>query len=107
SVVGGLPLQFVDTFGVTRDVIRVVERLAQNDVNYPQRERRVGAGMNRNPPVGSLAGAVLVRIDHIEARTVAAGFHDERPEVHVSAENVRSPGDDQLRMAELFGLGAV
>ena len=32
---------------------------------------------------------------------------DERPQVDVGAENVRAPGEDQLGVAELLGLGAV
>ena len=53
------------------------------------------------------AGAVAVRIDGVELRAVAPRLHDERPQVHVGAENVGAPGQDQLRVAELLGLGAV
>ena len=55
----------------------------------------------------SAAVRVLTRIDRVELRAVAPRFHDEGPQVHVGAENVRAPGDDQLRVAELLGLGAV
>jgi len=48
--------------------------------------------------------AVLVRIDGVELRTIAAGLNDERPEMHVGAEDVGAPGDDQFGMAELLGL---
>ena len=55
----------------------------------------------------SRAGAVAVRVDGVELRAVAPRFHDERPQVHVGAEDVGAPGEDQLRVAELLGLGAV
>src|SRR5271154_100716 len=52
-------------------------------------------------------GAGADRVDHVKLRTVAAGFDDERPQMHVGAVNVRGPDDDELRMAELFGLGSI
>ncbi len=57
----------------------------------------------------SLAAPVRLRlrVDGVELRAVAPRFHDERPQVDVGAENVRAPGDDQLRVAELLRLGAV
>ena len=48
-----------------------------------------------------------LRVDGVELRAVAPRLHDERPQVDVGAENVRAPGEDQLRVAELLGLGAV
>ena len=38
---------------------------------------------------------------------VAPRLHDERPQVHVGAENVGAPGQNQPRVAELLRLGAV
>src|SRR5579862_96945 len=48
-----------------------------------------------------------MRIDSIEPRAVAPRLDDEGPQMYVSAKHVRAPGDDQLGMAELLGLGAV
>ena len=70
-----------------------------------QRERRIAAGMNRKPAVGRLPGAVLVRVDDVEACAIASRFDNERPEVDIGAEDVRAPGQNQARVLELLGLG--
>src|SRR5882724_8221188 len=57
--------------------------------------------------VRQLGGAVAMRIDYVEARAMAAGFHDEGPEMDVGGEDIGAPGDDEAGMGELFGLGAV
>ena len=54
---------------------------------------------------GGCAGADGVDCD--ELRAVTACFDDERPGVNVGAVNVRAPGNDQFRVAELLGLSAV
>ena len=72
-----------------------------------ERERGIGAGADGVVAVGELAGAVLVRIDRIKLRAIAAGFDDERPEVNVGAEDVGAPGNDELRVAELLRFDAV
>ena len=56
--------------------------------------------------VGGCAGTVAARIDGIEFGAIAARLHDKRPEMHVGAEDIGAPGQDQAGMAELFGLGA-
>jgi hypothetical protein len=97
----------VEAAGVARDVIGVVQVLADDDVHHGERQRGVAAGIDEEMLVGGRAGAVAVRIDGVELRAVAPRFHDERPQVDVGAENVGAPGDDQLGVAELLGLGAV
>ncbi len=64
-------------------------------------------GLMKIVVVGGRAGAVAVRIDDVKLRAVAPRLDDERPQVHVGAEDVGAPGDDQLGVAELLGLGAV
>ena len=93
--------------GVALDVIGVVQLLADDHVHHAQRQRRVAAGIDEEMLVGGTRRCGCARIDSIEFRAVAPRFHDERPQVHVGAEDVGAPGDDQLRMAELLGLGAV
>ena len=56
--------------------------------------------------VGRTPGSILDRIDHHQACPTPARFHDERPEMNVGAEDVCAPGDDELRVRELLGLGA-
>src|SRR6202011_5143197 len=72
-----------------------------------ERERGIAAGVNEEMLVGRGAGAVAVRVDGVELGAIASRFHDEGPEMHVGAEDVRAPGENQLRVAELLGLGAV
>ncbi len=69
----------------------------------PERERDVGAGIDRQIPVGALRGAGAIRIDDDEFGTVATGFFDERPQVHVVAVNVGAPGDDYLEWRNCSG----
>src|SRR6202035_468965 len=53
-------------------------------------------------PVGDLGSAGSVWIDDHESCALAACFLDEGPKVNVIAVNIRSPGNDVLRMAEVF-----
>ena len=89
------------------DVIAVFQAFGQDDVHHGERERGVGPGADRVVAIREFAGAILVRIDGIEPCPVAPGFDDEGPEMDVGAEDIGSPGDDQFRVPELFGLDAV
>ncbi len=80
---------------------------ADDDVHHGERQRGIAARVDEEVLVRGGSGAVAVRIDDVELRAVAPRFDDERPEMDVRAEDVRAPGDDQLRVAELLGLGAV
>ncbi len=48
-------------------------------------------------------GARAVGVDHDEPRAVAPRLLDHGPEMDVVAVDVRAPGQDQLRKAEVFG----
>ena len=89
------------------DVVAVFETFRSDHVHHGEGERGVGAGADGVVAVGELAGAVLVRIDGVEPRAVAARFDDEGPEMDVGAEDVGAPGEDQFGVAELLGLDAV
>src|SRR5436305_5785509 len=52
-------------------------------------------------------GASLPRVNHIELGSVAARLDDEGPQVHVGAVNVCAPGNDELGVPELLGLGGI
>ena len=77
-----------------------------DDVHHAQRQRCVGAGVDRQIPVGARRSAGAVGIDDHQLRAIATGLRDERPQVNVVAVNVRGPSDDVARMCELFRLGA-
>src|ERR1019366_1142750 len=98
-------LQFVETFGVARDVIPVMQAIANDDVHQPQGKHNIGAGIDGNVPIGKARSAGAIGIDHHQLGPVAPRLFDERPEMNVVAVNVGGPGDDVLRVTELFGLG--
>ena len=85
----------------------VFEAFGQDDVHHGEGKSGVGPGTDRIVAVREPAGAILVRIDGVELGPVAPGFDDERPEMDVGTEDVGPPGDDEFRVAELFGLDAV
>ena len=92
---------------VVRDV-SASSRLSPDDhVHQGQRPAPVAAGEDREMLSASLPVRSRMRIDGVELLAVAPCFDDERPQMHVGAEDIRAPGDDQLRVAELLGLGAV
>ena len=84
-----------------------MQPFADDDVHHGERQRDIAARIDEEVLVAGRAGAIAVRVDGVELRAVAPRFHDERPEVDVGAEDVRAPGEDQLGVAELLGLGAV
>ncbi len=97
----------IEAIGVARDVIGIVEVLADDDVHEGEGQGGIAAGVDEEVLVGGGSGAIAAGVDGVEAGTLAAGFHDEGPEMHVGAEDIGAPGDDEPGVAELFGLGAV
>src|ERR1039458_2350293 len=82
-----------------------MQAVADDDVHQAQGKGNVGTGIDRNVPIGEVCGARAIRIDHYQSGPIAPRLVDERPQMNVVAVNVRGPGDDVLRVAELFGLG--
>ena len=99
--------EFGEPGGVLCDVIRIVKLFADDDVHHAQRQRGVAARIDEEMLVGRRARAIAAGIDGVEPGAVAARLHDEGPQMHVGAEDVRAPGDDQLGVPELLGFGAV
>ena len=75
-------------------------------MHHPERERGVGARMDRDVPVGQFRGAGLVGVDDDKLRAVAPRGLDLRPEMDVVAMDVRAPGDDVAGVVEVFKVGA-
>src|SRR5664279_1791752 len=82
-----------------------MQAVADDDVHQAKGEGNVGTGIDRDVPIGEASGARAIGIDHYQLGAIAPRLVDERPEMNVVAVNVRGPGDDVLRVAELFGLG--
>ena len=99
--------QRLESVGVAGDVIGVVKFFADDDVHQAERERQIAPGWMRRWRSASAAVRVRIGIDHDQLRAVAPRFDDKRPQMHVGAVNVRGPGDDEFRMAELFRLGSI
>ena len=102
----GASLQVFEAHGVAGDVIGVEKIFVDDDVHQAERESGIGAGMDRQVPIGALRGARAIGIDDHQLRALAASFCDEGPEMNVVAVNIRAPGDDVARMHKLFRLGA-
>ena len=84
-----------------------MQLLADDHVHQAQREGEVCAGIDREMLVGQIARSVPDRIDHVKLCAITPRFHDEWPEVNIRSQNVCAPGNDQLRVAELFWFGAI
>src|ERR1035438_8710042 len=82
-----------------------MQAIANDDVHQPQGQRNIGAGIDGNVPIGKASSAGAIGIDHHQLGPVTPGLFDERPEMNVVAVNVGGPGDDVLRVTELFGFG--
>src|SRR5664280_996787 len=82
-----------------------MQAVADDGVHQGQSKGNGGSGIDRNVPIGEASGPRAIRIDHYQPGSIAPRLVDERPQMNVVAVNVRGPGDDVLRVAELFGLG--
>ena len=54
-----------------------------------------------------MSGASANRIDSVELGAIAPCLHDEGPQMYAGGENVCAPGNDEFRVAELFGFSSV
>ncbi len=106
-ILSGAFLQRFKSGGVVRYVIGVVQIFGEDYVHQTQRQRQIAAGENAVVFVRQISGASANRIDGVELRAIAPGLHDEGPEMHAGGENVCTPGNNEFRMAELFGFGSV
>ena len=88
-----------------RNVVVVVQILVDDHVHQPERQRHIRSRIDWNVPVRALRRARAIRIDDHQLAARAPRLFDERPQVYVVAVNIRAPGDDQLRVPELLGLG--
>ena len=61
----------------------------------------IGKYQSANFAVRVLYGSMTISL-----RALVARFFDERPQVHVVAVNIRSPGDDGARVRKLLRLSA-
>ncbi|MNM80869.1 hypothetical protein D3C81_928510 [compost metagenome] len=71
-------------------------------MHHPKRQCPVRAGMERNKPVRPLSRPVPMHVYHHKLRALLAGFFDQGDLVHVRADEVAAPHDNQLRLDRLF-----
>jgi hypothetical protein len=69
-------------------------------VHHGEGQRAVGAGPDRDVPVGALGRAVAQRIDRHHLGPPLLRLFDERPHVQVGGPHVARPQDDVARMDE-------
>jgi hypothetical protein len=94
--------QFVDAFEVPGQLAGVGEALLEQDVRHRREEECVGAGADRDVPVGEFGGAGAARVDHGEG--AAAGLERLEPagEVGGGAQTpvgLQGVGADEEQMA--------
>ncbi|MNP39179.1 hypothetical protein D3C76_1327420 [compost metagenome] len=74
----------------------------EQHVHHSERQRAVRAGIQRDEPVGPLTRPVAVHVDDDELRALFAGFFDQGDLMHVRADEIAAPHDNQLRLDRVF-----
>ncbi len=87
-------LQFVHADAVIFQVIRVFQLVTEEAVHDTERERGVGTGADRQPPVGRLRRFAAVRVDGDDLRPALPRLVHEYPQVTVRHLRIRPPIDD-------------
>ena len=85
---------------VVLDIVAVDQVLGDDHVDHAERERRVGAGPDREMPVRLPGGAGGDRIDDHDPGAAALRLGDERPVMQIGADRVDRPQHDVSRMDE-------
>ncbi len=96
--------QRVESHGVARDVVVVLQSALEDDVHHPQRQRRVGAGLNADPFVALRRGARLNRVDGDDRRAARLRLEHERPQVGIRRERVRAPQQHEVALGDPLGV---
>ena len=87
--------QLLEAQRVLRDVVGVVQSFSPMiTCIMPRASAASVPGLMGRYQSAHFGGARAVGIDHYQLRAVAPRFHDERPQVHVVAVDIRAPGDD-------------
>ena len=99
-------LELVEAERVPGDVVVVDQVLGDQHVHHAKRQRGVGAGHQRDVLVALLGRQRAVWVDRDQLRAAPLGFLRARPEMQVRGDRIAAPDDDQLRILELFEVGA-
>ena len=87
-------------------VVAIDQIFIDDYIDHTQRQRAVGAGPDRNVPVGFFGGAIAHRIDHHHLRAATPGLRDNRPQMKVGTDYVTGPDDDVAGVNEALRVGA-
>ncbi len=98
--------QLVEADGVLFHVIAIEQFLGDNDVHHAESERGVGAGTDRDMPVGLARGAAPDRVDDDQLSALPLGFGNERPVMQVGADRVAGPENDVFGILEALRVHA-
>ena len=71
-------------------------------MHHPQRQRRIGPGIDRQMLIRQRSRARLVRIDHNQLRAVTPRLFNKWPQMHIVAMDIRAPRDDQSGMGKVL-----
>ena len=98
--------QLAREVGVFREVVEVGEAVAEQHMHHGAGERAIGAGPEREMPVGDRGGARAVGVDHHEGRATllscaAHMVHD----IDLRGGRVAAPHDNEIRFRHLARVG--
>ena len=83
---------------VPAQVVLILQAVTPDDVHESEGQGSVGAGADRQPPVGTGRRLRAVRINRDNLRPALAGLVHHRPQMHVRDAGVRAPVDDVARV---------
>ncbi|MNJ60577.1 hypothetical protein D3C77_563200 [compost metagenome] len=94
--------QFVMAQGIFLHKLLVHQAAVEQDMHQAERQSRVRSWMERNEPVRPVAGPIPVHINNDQLRPLFARLLHNGPGVHIRADRVLSPYDEQLGLGGLF-----
>ncbi len=103
-VFGSQAPKLFEPVAVLRNILGVLPTLAQNDVDQAKSKSEIRTWVDNEVTVRQFRRSGPYRIDDEEFCAFAPSFHNEGPEMDVGVQDVCAPGDNQLRIRELFGL---
>jgi hypothetical protein len=90
---------------VPLQIIPIFQPFRKDHVQYPQRQCRICAGVERYVLVALRRRARTVRIDGDHLCAVRSGALDKRPQMRVGCQRIGAPQQHELCIRELLGIG--
>jgi hypothetical protein len=88
------------------DEARVVDPLLHHHVGEREAQRRVGGGLDRNPPISVDRRGVVIRGDRHDTRAAITRLVDEMGVRNLRIDRIAAPDQDQIGREEVVGRAA-